>query len=191
MGGPEALEYILSRLPADIPPMVIVQHMPQGFTQAFARRLEARCRFRVVEARDGDALEMGRALLAPGNRHLVVRQVTTGLRAFLEDAPPEAFHRPSVNVLFRSVATAVRANAVGVILTGMGDDGAAGLRAMRDAGARTLAQDEASSVVFGMPRVAASMGAVQQLVPLALMPSEIMKACERQVRTERGRESAS
>ena len=169
-GGTEALRAVLSRLPPDAPPVVVVQHMPELFTAAFARRLDECCQVSVREAAHGDDLVPGRVLVAPGNRHLVVRR--RGRRTFVElsDGPLVSRHRPSVDVLFRSVAEAAGRFAVGALLTGMGDDGAEGLLAMKRAGARTIAQDEATSVVFGMPREAIARNAADHVAPLGRIP---------------------
>jgi len=164
-GGTEALREILQALPPEAPGIVIVQHMPAGFTRAFADRLDDLCRLEVKEAADGDRVVPGRALLAPGNRHLEVEADGRGLVARLSDGPLVGRHRPSVDVLFRSVAAAAGPAAVGVILSGMGADGAEGLLEMKRAGARTIGQDEASCVVFGMPREAARRGAVDRVAP--------------------------
>ena len=166
-GGPEALRKILEQLPADAPPVVIVQHMPEGFTAAFARRLDQTCRIEVKEAADGDTVASGRALIAPGNRHLLLVRRGAGYAVQVREGPLVSRHRPSVDVLFRSVAQAAGAAAVGCILTGMGNDGAAGLLEMKQAGAATYAQDEESCVVFGMPREAIEIGAVDVVLPLA------------------------
>jgi two-component system chemotaxis response regulator CheB len=168
-GGTEALAQILAALPTTCPPLVIAQHMPAGFTAAFARRLDAICRIEVKEAEDGDPLVGGRALIAPGGRHLVVERAAGGYRARLLDGPLVSRHRPSIDVLFRSVTQSAGREAVGVLLTGMGDDGAAGLKELREAGAETIAQDEASCVVFGMPRAAIALGAVGRVLSLSRM----------------------
>ena len=165
-GGTEALQQILSALPTDCPPLAIAQHMPAGFTAAFARRLDQLCDIEVKEAADGDLLRPGRALIAPGGRHLAVDRSGVGYVARVLDGPLVSRHRPSVDVLFRSVALAAGCEAIGVLLTGMGEDGAAGLKLMRDRGADTIAQDEATSVVFGMPRAAIASGAALRVVPL-------------------------
>jgi two-component system chemotaxis response regulator CheB len=174
-GGTEALRQVLSAMPAHGPAMIIVQHMPAGFTTAFANRLSETCAIEVKEAVDGDPVRPGRALVAPGNHH--VQLVRDGQRYVLRvtDGAPVNRHRPSVDVLFRSVA-AVAARAVGVIMTGMGDDGADGLLAMRNAGAYTLAQDEASCVVFGMPREAIARNAVDRVISLTNLPAAILHA---------------
>lgn len=165
-GGTEALRVLLSAMPVNSPPIVVVQHMPEKFTRAFAERLDRECVIDVSEARDGVPLRNGLALIAPGNFHLLVNRNVTSLVVNVIDGPLVSRHRPSVDVLFRSVAVAVGLNAVGVIMTGMGDDGAEGLREMKDAGAVTIAQDEATCVVFGMPREAICRGAVDFVVPL-------------------------
>ena len=171
-GGTEALREILEGLPPDAPGLVIVQHMPERFTAAFARRLNEVCRIQVKEASDGDRVIAGRALIAPGNRHLLVRRDGAQFRVQVSDGPLVSRHRPSVDVLFQSVAKAAGANAIGVILTGMGNDGAAGMLEMREAGAVTIAQDESTSVVFGMPGAAIGGGAVNFVHPLhAIAPA--------------------
>lgn len=173
-GGTEALRELLEGMPVDAPAMVIVQHMPERFTAAFAQRLDEHCRIEVKEAVTGDRVCRGRALIAPGNRHLLLRRQGAYYSVEVASGPPVCRHRPSVDVLFRSVAQTAGPNAVGVILTGMGDDGAAGLLEMKDAGAATLAQDERSSVVFGMPKEAIRRGAVGAVVPLADIPAAIL-----------------
>jgi two-component system chemotaxis response regulator CheB len=165
-GGTEALRVFLTALPTNCPPVVVVQHMPEVFTRAFAERLNQDCSIEVHEACDGDRLRTGLALIAPGNRHMLVNRNGEELVVQVVDGPQVSRHRPSVDVLFRSVAASVGAKAVGVIMTGMGDDGAQGLGEMKAAGAATIAQDEASCVVFGMPREAISRGAVNAVVPL-------------------------
>jgi two-component system chemotaxis response regulator CheB len=165
-GGTEALRVFLTALPTNCPPVVIVQHMPEVFTRAFADRLNQDCSIEVQEACDGDRLRAGQALIAPGNRHMLVNRSGDELVVQVVDGPQVSRHRPSVDVLFRSVAASVGAKAVGVIMTGMGDDGAQGLCELKAAGAATIAQDEASCVVFGMPREAISRGAVNVVVPL-------------------------
>jgi two-component system, chemotaxis family, protein-glutamate methylesterase/glutaminase len=175
-GGTEALREILESLAADAPGLVIVQHMPEVFTAAFARRLNETCRIEVKEAADGDRIIEGRALIAPGNRHVEVQRDGAEYRVRVVDGPPVSRHRPSVDVLFRSVARAAGVNAVGVILTGMGNDGADGLLAMRNAGASTIAQDEATSIVFGMPKEAIACGAVQVTHPLHHIAAAILNA---------------
>jgi two-component system chemotaxis response regulator CheB len=174
-GGTQALEQVLSALPRVCPGIVIVQHMPEKFTAAFAARLDGLCRIEVREARHNDRVVPGRALIAPGGRHLLLKR--SGAQYFVEvvDGPVVNRHRPSVDVLFRSVSKSAGANALGVIMTGMGDDGAAGLAEMRNAGARTLAQDEDSCVVFGMPREAIRRGGVERVVPLQAIAAEVMK----------------
>jgi two-component system chemotaxis response regulator CheB len=165
-GGTEALREFLTALPADCPGVIVVQHMPEKFTRAFAERLDGLCTVRVKEAEEGDRVLTGHVLLAPGSHHMrVVREGAT-YRVRLGSDPPVNRHRPSVDVLFHSCAETAGSNAVGVIMTGMGDDGARGLLAMRRAGARTLAQDEATCVVFGMPKAALDMGAAERALPL-------------------------
>jgi two-component system chemotaxis response regulator CheB len=174
-GGTEALRVIIEGLPPSAPGMVVVQHMPDGFTAAFARRLHQTSRVEVKEAADGDAIMPGRVLIAAGNRHLLVRRAGARCWAQVTDGPLVSRHRPSVDVLFRSVAQAAGPNAIGVILTGMGDDGAAGLAEMRDAGAHTIAQDEATSVIFGMPREAIARGAAADVLPLHQIGATILR----------------
>lgn len=178
-GGTEALRSILESLPGDAPATLVVQHMPEGFTAAFAKHLDSLARVEVREAVHGDIVKPGRVLIAPGNKHMLFRR--TGARQYVEviDGPLVSRHRPSVDVLFRSVAQSAGANAVGVILTGMGDDGAAGLAEMRAAGAHTIAQDEASSVIFGMPREAIALGAATDVVPLHHIPLAILRHTQR------------
>ncbi len=175
-GGTEALRVFLEALPANSPGMVIVQHMPEKFTNTFAQRLDSLCAVTVKEAEDDDTLVRGRVLIAPGNRHTLLKR--SGARYYLEvkDGPLVCRHRPSVDVLFRSTARYCGKNAVGVILTGMGDDGAAGMREMKEAGAFTIAQDEATSVVWGMPAEAIKRGGVDRVLPLPLIAAEVLRA---------------
>jgi two-component system chemotaxis response regulator CheB len=173
-GGTVALHEVLSALPADIPGTVIVQHMPEHFTGAFAKRLNDCCPMEVREARDGDAVVPGLALLAPGNYHMVLNRSGARYLVNLKQGPPVHHQRPSVDVLFHSVARQAGGNAVGVILTGMGADGAAGMLAMRQAGARTIAQDEKSCVVFGMPKEAIRLQAAEQIASLTNIPAAIV-----------------
>ncbi|SAI46044.1 chemotaxis-specific methylesterase [Bordetella ansorpii] len=172
-GGTQALEEVLSSLPRVCPGIVIVQHMPEKFTAAFAARLDSLSRIEVREARSGDRVLPGRALISPGGKHMTMRRSGAQYLVDVLDGPLVNRHRPSVDVLFRSVARHAGANALGIIMTGMGDDGAAGLLEMRTAGARTLAQDEESCVVYGMPREAVKRGAVERSVPLAGIAREI------------------
>jgi len=165
-GGTDALRLVLSALPVDCPGVVIVQHMPEHFTRAFAERLDALCAISVREAREGDRVAAGSALIAPGNQHMRIAREGNGYKVVLGSDPPVQRHRPSVDVLFSSCAQVAGARAIGIIMTGMGHDGARGLLSMRQAGARTLAQDEATSAVFGMPRAAISLEAAEQIVPL-------------------------
>jgi two-component system chemotaxis response regulator CheB len=174
-GGPPALHDVLGGLPPDAPGVVVVQHMPAGFTTAFAEHLNQTCQIEVKEAATGDVVRPGRALIAPGDHHLEVHRETGGLTVVVTRGPLVSRHRPSADVLFRSVARAAGPDAMGVIMTGMGDDGAAGLLEMHSAGAATLGQDEASCVVFGMPREAAARGAVDELVPLAGLSEKILE----------------
>jgi two-component system chemotaxis response regulator CheB len=174
-GGTEALAQVLMALPETSPGLAIAQHMPAGFTAAFARRLDGLCRIQVKEAEDGDLLHAGRALIAPGGRHLLIERAPSGYRARVIDGPLVSRHRPSVDVLFRSVAQSAGRDAIGVLLTGMGDDGATGLKELREAGAQTIAQDEASCVVFGMPRAAIALGAASRVLPLGAVAAEIQR----------------
>ena len=173
-GGTQALEVVLTSLPRVTPGIVIVQHMPEKFTAEFANRLNGLCKIEVKEAQNNDRVIPGRALIAPGGKHMLLRR--TGAQYYVEvmDGPLVNRHRPSVDVLFRSVAKCAGANALGVIMTGMGDDGAAGLMEMRTAGAHTLAQDEDSCVVFGMPKEAIKRGGVERVVPLTAIGREIL-----------------
>jgi two-component system, chemotaxis family, protein-glutamate methylesterase/glutaminase len=166
-GGPNALQYVLSQIPADFPAsFVIVQHMPEGFTDMFARRLDECCALDVQEAKSGDLLVAGRVLICPGNRHMMVRRMPRGEMAVLSDGPPINGHRPSVDVLFHSVAQEFALTAVGVLMTGMGDDGAEGLGAIKAAGGITIAQSEETCVVGGMPRAAIVKGYATKVLPL-------------------------
>jgi two-component system chemotaxis response regulator CheB len=174
-GGTEALKEILRAMPYDAPGIVIVQHMPAGFTTAFAQHLADICKMEVREAVAGDRIVRGRALLSRGDRHLRVQRRGFDLVAEVDDSPPVSRHRPSVDVLFRSVAEAVGPRAIGVILTGMGADGADGLLAMKRAGASTIAQDESTSVVFGMPKEAIDRGAVDVVLPLPRIAAGILQ----------------
>jgi two-component system chemotaxis response regulator CheB len=178
-GGTEALTVFLESLPPDAPPIAIVQHMPEHFTAAFARRLNGICRISVKEAENNDTLIGGRALIAPGNRHMLLKR--SGARYYVEtrEGPLVCRHRPSVDVLFRSAARYAGKNCVGVIMTGMGDDGARGMAEMKEAGAFNIAQDEKSCVVFGMPNEAIKKGAVDRIVTLEDIPQEVLRACRR------------
>lgn len=173
-GGTQALEAVLTRLPATTLGIVIVQHMPEKFTAMFAERLHSLCQIEVREARHGDRVIPGRALIAPGGRHMMLKRNGAQYVVDVADGPLVNRHKPSVDVLFRSVAKFAGANALGIIMTGMGDDGARGLKEMHDAGARTIAQDEASCVVFGMPKEAIKLGAVDQVMALDQIPGAIV-----------------
>ncbi len=173
-GGTEAIREILAQLPAQIPPIVIVQHMPEMFTRMFAKRLDEQCRIAVSEAVDRERLKPGHAYVAPGNWHLSVKRAGKAFEARVEQGSPVNRHRPSVDVLFASVAAAAGGSATAVILTGMGGDGAAGMRKVKAAGGHTLAQDEASCVVFGMPKTAIESGCVDRVLPLSAMAERIM-----------------
>ena len=175
-GGTVAIEQVLSALPAGMPPVVVAQHIPPGFSTTFAQRLNKLCALEVKEAEGGERLEAGRAFVAPGNRHLEIERIPGGgWRTRLHDGPKVCYQRPSVDVLFRSVAREAGAQAIGVLLTGMGADGAAGLLEMRRAGAGTIAQNEETCVVFGMPREAIRMGAVEQVLPLEEIAGAILR----------------
>ncbi len=175
-GGTQALELVLRSLPQDVPGIVVVQHMPEFFTKAFADRLNTLCALEVREAVDGDQITPGLVLIAPGGRHLLVAASTGGAyHAEVRDGPPVSRHRPSVNVLFRSVARVAGPCALGIIMTGMGDDGAIGLAEMHKTGARTIAQDEASCVVYGMPKEAVALGAVDRIMPLNQIANAIVE----------------
>lgn len=165
-GGTQTLKLVLENLPEDAPGMVVVQHMPELFTASFAQRLNSQCKISVKEAQDGDRVLTGQALIAPGNRHLMLKRSGAHYYVQVKDGPLVNRHRPSVDVLFRSVARYAGKNALGIIMTGMGDDGARGLLEMKEAGAKTIAQDEASCVVYGMPKVAVELKAVEKVVPL-------------------------
>jgi two-component system chemotaxis response regulator CheB len=174
-GGTQAIEYVLTALPKESPGIVIVQHMPEKFTQAFAERLNDICEIEVKEAAHGDLVHSGQALIAPGNRHMLLNRRGDEYYVTVNDGPLVSRHRPSVDVLFRSAAKNAGANTLGVIMTGMGDDGAAGMLEMRNAGAKTIAQDEKSCVVFGMPKEAIKRGGAEQVLPLEKIPDVIMK----------------
>lgn len=174
-GGTEALRVFLEAFPADSPGIVIVQHMPEHFTSTFAERLNGLCRLVVKEAEHNDTVVRGRALIAPGNRHLLLKRSGTRYYVEIKDGPLVARHRPSVDVLFRSAARYGGKNCIGIIMTGMGDDGAQGLLEMKESGAFTLAQDEATSVVYGMPKEAVARGAVAKIVPLPNLAMEVLK----------------
>jgi len=178
-GGTEAIAAILPQLPANVPGIVVTQHIPPVFSRAFATRLNQMCAFEVKEAEDGDTLAPGRALVAPGDFHMVLRKTSDGYRVAVKTGPRVCYQRPSVDVLFNSVVEAAGGRAVGVLLTGMGSDGAQGMLKMHQAGARTLAQDEASCVVFGMPKEAIRAGGVDRVVALSGMPQAILAALER------------
>lgn len=173
-GGTEALREVLQALPANAPGIVIVQHMPAGFTAAFSKRLNSLCEVEVKEAQHGDPVLRGHVLIAPGDKHMLLERQGARYQVAIKDGPPVSRHRPSVDVLFRSAARAAGRNAMGVIMTGMGDDGARGLLEMKEAGAVTVAQDEASSIVFGMPKEAIARGAAQKIMALEHIAREIM-----------------
>lgn len=183
-GGTEALRCVLSALPKQTPGIVMTQHMPEGFTASFAKRLDEQCEIEVREAKDGDAVLTGLALLAPGNKHM--RLARDGARYIVRvtDGPRVCRHKPSVEVLFESTATQAGRNAMGIIMTGMGNDGADGLKTMRDAGAYTVAQDKDSCVVFGMPREAIERGGAVTVCPLSEIPKKIMEFAAGRVSTK-------
>jgi two-component system chemotaxis response regulator CheB len=174
-GGTEAIREVLEKLPANIPGTVITQHIPAGFSKAFSDRLNHLCRMEVKEAADGDELYPGRVLVAPGGFHMMLRRTGSGYRVAVKDGPRVCYQRPSVDVLFRSVAEEAGPNAVAALLTGMGSDGASGLSQIRQAGGSTIAQDEESCVVFGMPREAIRMGAAAQVLPLQQVAQSILR----------------
>ena len=175
-GGTKAIESVLRTLPGTTPGIVIVQHMPENFTHSFAQRLNEICQVEVREAKDNDHVVPGVALIAPGNYHMVLRRSGAQYIVAIKNGPRVHYQRPAVDVLFQSVAKVAGKNAVGVVLTGMGADGAKGLLAMKDAGAQTMAQDEATSIVFGMPKEAIKMGAANTVVALSKVPQAIFKA---------------
>lgn len=178
-GGTEALRDLLEALPANAPGLVIVQHMPEKFTAAFAARLNTLCEVEVKEAANGDPVLRGHALIAPGDKHMLLERQGARYHVSVREGPLVSRHRPSVDVLFRSAARSAGGNAMGVIMTGMGDDGARGMAEMHDAGAFTVAQDEASSVVFGMPKEAIGRGGVDRILPLDQIAREILAADRR------------
>ena len=175
-GGTKAIEMVLSSMPATAPGVVVVQHMPQNFTTSFAKRLNEICQMEVREARDNDCVVTGTALIAPGNRHMLLNRKGGSYLVNIKNGPRVHYQRPSVDVLFQSVAKYAGRNAIGVLLTGMGVDGAKGLLAMRQNGANTIAQDEKTCVVFGMPKEAIRLGAAKEVVPLSKIPSAIIDA---------------
>ncbi len=181
-GGTRAIEDVLARFPPASPGVLVCQHLPASFTDPFARRLDSICGLRVREARDRDTVEPGLALVAPGGHHLVLRRADAGYNVRLDTAPPVHHQRPAVDVLFDSAAAAAGPDAVGVLLTGMGEDGAAGLLAMRDAGAHTIVEAEETCVVYGMPRAAAEIGAAAQILPLPDVAPAICAAVVRHAR---------
>lgn len=174
-GGTQALEQVLTALPADSPGIAIVQHMPEKFTAMYATRLDGLCAVRVKEARDGDRLERGSVLIAPGGKHMQLRKAGGQYFAVVADGPPVNRHKPAVDVLFRSTAEVAGKDVLAIILTGMGDDGARGMKQLHDGGARTIAQDEASCVVFGMPKEAIKLGAVDHVLPLDRVADAILQ----------------
>jgi two-component system chemotaxis response regulator CheB len=174
-GGTKALEYVLTSLPANSPGIIIVQHMPEHFTRSFAERLNSLCAIEVTEAVDGEAVTPGKAIIAAGNFHLLLDRSGAVYQARVKSGPLVSRHRPSVDILFRSAARFAGRNAIGVILTGMGSDGAGGMREMKDAGAATMAQDEASCVVYGMPKEAVARGGVDHILPLTAIPAKILE----------------
>ncbi|MDT8404572.1 chemotaxis response regulator protein-glutamate methylesterase [Sulfuriflexus sp.] len=174
-GGTEAIKEVLMQMPADAPGTVITQHIPEAFSAPFARRMHDNCAMTVYEASDGQQILPGHVYIAPGNRHLMIERSGARYICRLSDGPPVNRHRPAVDVMFRSVAQNVGPNAIGIILTGMGDDGAAGLKEMHDAGARTIAQDERTSVVWGMPGEAVKHGGVDEILPLHAIAPRFMR----------------
>jgi len=187
-GGPQAMEYLLSQLPGDFPGSIVtVQHMPEGFTEMFARRLDEVSAMRVKEAQSGDVLLPGRVLICPGSRHMKVKRLPLGDIVVLSDDPPANGHRPSADVLFHSVAEEFKNHAIGVLMTGMGDDGAEGLGAIKKAGGMTIAQNEESCVVFGMPKVAIERGYAVRVVGLDVMAATLQALCGRNADLGSGR----
>ncbi len=179
-GGPDALTHVLPQLPADLPvPVVVTQHMPPVFTRLFAQRLDAKCRLRVKEAETGDPVESGLVLIAPGDRHLELMPTGAGVRVHLSDAPPENFCRPAVDVMFRSAAATYGDAVLGVVLTGMGSDGARGAEVLRRAGSEIMVQDQASSVVWGMPGAVVAAGQAHRVVPVGQVAQELVLAVAR------------
>ena len=177
-GGPNALQYVLSQLPSDFPgAILVVQHMPEGFTEMFARRMNECCSIDVKEARSGDLVTAGRVLICPGNRHMRLRRAPLGSMVVLSDEPQVNGHRPSVDVLFRSVALECGSNSLALIMTGMGEDGADAMGAVKAAGGMTLAQDEQSCIVFGMPKAAIERGHVMRVVPLDALANTLIAQC--------------
>ncbi|MDH5353128.1 MAG: CheB methylesterase domain-containing protein [Gammaproteobacteria bacterium] len=174
-GGTQVIESILAGLDRNIPGVVIVQHMPEAFTESFALRLDSSSGLNVKQAQDGDKIEAGKVLISPGDKHMIVENRSGNLFVRIKEGPPVSRHRPSVDVLFRSVAQAVANQSLGIILTGMGDDGAIGMKEMFDSGAFTVAQDEESCVVFGMPSVAIQQGGVKKVCSPPKI-SQLMKA---------------
>ena len=173
-GGPPALEEILGQLPKNTPPILIVQHMPSGFTHSFAKRLDRLCSFEIKEAEDGDTINQGQALIAPGGYHMTV---TRDWRIQLDCGPTEHGVRPAVDPMMRTTAEIYGSETIGVILTGMGRDGASGMKAIKKRGGRTIAQDEATCTVFGMPKVAIQQGSIDKILPLSKIPKQILKWC--------------
>ncbi len=173
-GGTEAIRIMLESLPLDTPGIVIVQHMPENFTRSFANRLNELCKISVKEAENGDSVIRGRALIAPGNKHMLLKRDGTRYYVEIKDGPLVNRHRPSVDVLFRSAARYAGPNAIGIIMTGMGDDGARGLLEMKEAGAATIAQDENTCVVFGMPKEAIKLNAAQKVLPIEKISPHIL-----------------
>lgn len=178
-GGTEAIKHFLLGIPADCPPILIVQHMPESFTASFARRLDSLCAPNVVESQGNELIESGTVYVAPGHSHMQIKRVAAGYMTELLSSPPVNRHRPAVDVLFDSAAEVVGRQAIGVIMTGMGKDGAQGLLRMRQAGARTFGQDEASCVVYGMPREAFLVGAVEEQCSLDDLARRVMAAANR------------
>jgi two-component system chemotaxis response regulator CheB len=184
-GGTKAIESILTSMPAPCPGTVIVQHMPEAFTTSFAERLNDMCEMEVHEARDNEYMAPGVALIAPGNHHMVLRRSGANYQVKIKSGPPVHYQRPSVDVLFQSAAKSAGGNAIGVLLTGMGVDGARGLLSMKECGAYTIAQDEATSIVFGMPKEAIRIGAVDKVFPLQEIPRAIINSLQNQKKTKK------
>jgi two-component system chemotaxis response regulator CheB len=180
-GGTEAIAAVLAQMPAQVPAILITQHIPPMFSRTFAQRLDKLCPMDVREAVDGDVPRAGLALVAPGGFHMVLEKAGAGFRIRVKDGPMVCYQRPSVDVLFTSVAMAAGASAVGAILTGMGNDGAQGMKRMKEKGCHNIAQDEASCVIFGMPREAIRAGAVDEVLPLDRIAQALLQACSHSV----------
>lgn len=174
-GGTQALQQILMQMPENCPPIVIVQHMPEHFTKSFADRLNSICKIEVIEGADGDKLLLGRAIIAPGDKHMLLKKSGAAYSIQIKTGPLVSRHRPSVDVLFKSAVQTAGRNAVGLIMTGMGNDGAAGIKLLHDCGAETIAQDEKTCIVYGMPKEAVALGAIDYILPLGKITSKLLE----------------